>query len=228
MISYKRVDPPEKVIDILEKEKLKNNGSYNKEEVVNELVKQFYGKCYICELKDPSSVNIEHLRPHKGDKELKFDWNNLFLSCVHCNNTKLAKYDNILDCTDPDKDIENCIKFYADSFPTNRVKITALNDDPQVINTVELLNTVYNGLTPQKKIECISLVKKLNDELYKFQKDLWKYNEATDDEVKNEYRLKIKQHLHNGTSFTAFKRCIIKEIIQNNDKFKEFNNIWNN
>ena len=52
--------------------------SYNTPEVNAALAEMFCGKCYICESKEGiSSFQIEHLKPHGGDGELKYDWNNL-------------------------------------------------------------------------------------------------------------------------------------------------------
>ena len=71
--------------------------------------KDFHDKCYICELKNLQDPQVEHLLPHKNGKypERKFDWNNLFLSCGHCNSVKnQKKYDEgIIDCckVDPEK-----------------------------------------------------------------------------------------------------------------------------
>ncbi len=83
----------------LETEKGKANGDYKCENVLDRIKDDFMNKCYICEYKEPESINVEHFIPHEGDKDLKFDWNNLFWSCSHCNNTKLNNYDNILNCT---------------------------------------------------------------------------------------------------------------------------------
>ena len=94
-----------KAIEILQKEKAKDRGKYNTEEVVEALEAVFSSKCYICENKKITSYNIEHLKPHKDKNiDLKFDWNNLFLACAHCNNIKRANYENILDCTKVDVD----------------------------------------------------------------------------------------------------------------------------
>jgi HNH endonuclease len=41
-------------------------------------------------------TNVEHLIPHKGDIDLKFDWGNLCLVCYHCNNLKSSIYNDIL------------------------------------------------------------------------------------------------------------------------------------
>lgn len=101
-------------------EKLKKSGTYRCGDVHTRLQNDFHNKCYICEEKDISSINIEHFRPHEGKNiDLKFDWNNLFFACAHCNNTKLAnpKYDLILNCTNPQHLILDWIAFKADTFP---------------------------------------------------------------------------------------------------------------
>jgi len=68
----------------------KTSGSYEKEDVVAQLKKDFHNKCYICEIDKLQDPQVEHLRPHKNGKykDKKFDWNNLFWSCGHCNNVK--------------------------------------------------------------------------------------------------------------------------------------------
>lgn len=77
----------------------KQNSGYNTPEVNVALKEMFHGKCYICENKDATSFQIEHRIPHKGNPDLKYDWNNLFWACAHCNNIKSGKYESILDCT---------------------------------------------------------------------------------------------------------------------------------
>ena len=71
-------------------EKAKANGSYEKTDVVEQLRKDFHNKCYICEIDNLQDPQVEHLRPHFNgkNKDLKFDWNNLFWSCGHCNGVK--------------------------------------------------------------------------------------------------------------------------------------------
>ena len=59
-------------------------GDYKCGDVLELLKNDFKNKCYICECKESLiSRNTEHFIPHKGDKNLKFDWNNLFWSCSH-------------------------------------------------------------------------------------------------------------------------------------------------
>ena len=63
----------------------------------------------ICELKNLQDPQVEHLLPHKNGKypERKFDWNNLFWSCSHCNGIKnQKKYDDgIIDCCKNDPEL---------------------------------------------------------------------------------------------------------------------------
>ena len=90
-------------------EKEKTNGSYNGSDVVKRLMEDFNNKCYICEIDNLQDPQVEHLKPHFGGKYIdrKFDWNNLFWSCGHCNGVKnQRKYDeHIIDCchSDPEK-----------------------------------------------------------------------------------------------------------------------------
>ena len=86
----------------LAEEAKKAHGEYNKPDVIERLKKVFDNKCYICEMKELQDPNVEHLLPHKNGKylERKFDWENLFWACGHCNSVKNnGKYDEgIVDC----------------------------------------------------------------------------------------------------------------------------------
>jgi uncharacterized protein (TIGR02646 family) len=96
MIFIKKSEPNSSILEILESEKTKTNGNYRQEEILNKLKEDFKDKCYICEYKKPTTLNVEHFVPHRGNIDLKFSWDNLFLSCSHCNNIKSDIYDEIL------------------------------------------------------------------------------------------------------------------------------------
>jgi uncharacterized protein (TIGR02646 family) len=207
-IDYKEIRIAE---EVLEQEKLKENGSYNKQEVLEALKTVFCRKCYICENNNISSYQIEHLKAHRGDKELKFDWNNLFLSCAHCNNIKLGNYDNILNCTQVD--VDKVISFRVlggGVIFENKIEVKPLNTSPEIINTVELINIVYNGNTPQKILECVNIKKELNEEVGRFIQYLRDYNEASGIE-KEDIKLLIKLKLKESSPFAAFKRWVIRD-----------------
>lgn len=99
MVKFERPDSSEAhvAIESLKREKRKGSGKYNTNEVNKALGLMFAHKCYLCEKKDLDNLQIEHLVPHRGNRDLMFDWENLFLSCNHCNNIKNDKFTPILD-----------------------------------------------------------------------------------------------------------------------------------
>jgi uncharacterized protein (TIGR02646 family) len=222
MIYYPKSQPAP---PCLANEKAKTNGTYNCNGVIEQLRTDFKNKCYICEDKEPHSINIEHFIPHKGNKDLMFDWNNLFYCCSHCNNTKLAKpkFDSILNCTIEADEVETSMKYHLDPFPKEKVKITPLKPDISVKNTVDLLLEIYNGTTNQKKIESANLRNKLLVEIRKFQDLLFDFYDDTftsdeQDKIKNE----IVRHLRAPSNFTSFKRWIIRENEEISKDFSGF------
>lgn len=182
----------------------------------------FKNKCYLCEQDELASINIEHRIPHCGDADLKFDWNNLFLACPHCNNIKLAKYGDILDCTCKTDEVEDSIKLKLDSFPMSEVEVVANRMDDRTKQTAELLDAVYNGTTPMKTKEAGNLTSKLDAEIYQFQQQLRRYLEAKkhgDEEEMRSLRRKIGYGLQKTSPFTSFKRWIIRDNPKRNIEF---------
>ena len=176
-IERKTTVKSEKAIESLEKAK-QSNASYNTPEVNAALQEMFHKKCYICENNNITSYQIEHLIPHKGDMTLKYDWNNLFLSCAHCNNTKLGKYDPILDCTK--EAVDEKIRFRKEGFFGRKEEFVfeALDSNEETQNTVNLLQDVYYGTTPQKIMEAKNLRKNLRKDLANFKEYVREYEEA--------------------------------------------------
>jgi hypothetical protein len=203
--------------ECLAHEQIKASGDYKCGDVLARLQADFKNKCYICEAQ-PTSINVEHFRPHKGDRALMFDWNNLYWACVHCNNTKLAKYTNILDCTNPDDQVEARLRYFCDSFPTEIVEVEALDDDPRTQATCELILAVLNGVTPLKRLESANLRSQILKEVSDFYKKLDNYRKSSDESDEKAYLFrKIKAHLHADSPFTSFKRWIIR----GNDRLKQ-------
>lgn len=209
--------------DCLSLEKKKVSGTYNCITVNERLKADFKNKCYICENKEPHSINIEHFSPHKGDLDLKFDWNNLFYCCAHCNNIKLAifTYDSILNCTIEIDKVDSKIKYLINPFPGELTVISAIENTPKVNNTVSLLKAIYNGTTPQKKIESANIRSKLLIEIRKFQDLLFEYyDDGYNEEEREDIKNQIIKHLRPTSNFTAFK----KWVVWSNENLKaEFN-----
>lgn len=219
-IERKKTEKSQKAVESLELQKAKGkSGTYNTPEVNAALQENFHKKCYICERKGLEAIEIEHLIPHKENLDLKYDWNNLFLACRHCNNTKSSKYDPILDCTkvDVDKKIAFRKKGYFGTVET--FVFDALDQEQETINTKLLLEAVFYGTTPQKEIEAKILRKSLREELSKFKMQVREYKEAEDSE-KEDLGCLIKRELSETSAFTAFKRWLIRD---NKDSFPELN-----
>lgn len=208
-ISRRTTDRSKKAEDSLQIAKTKNS-SYNTPEVNAALREMFYGKCYICENKQATSYQIEHLIPHRGEAELKYDWNNLFLACAHCNNTKLGKYEPIIDCTK--ENVEEKIAFRKKGYFGTEEKLVfdMLDTEIETQNTVRLLREVYYGTTPQKEVEAKILRKLLRKELSQFKEYVREYQEAEDEE-KRDLECLLKQQLQDSSPFAAFKRWLIRD-----------------
>lgn len=136
---------------------------YDSKDVLDALEKVFHKKCYICETLEPEDINVEHFVPHKGDKNLEYDWNNLYFSCGRCNNIKLAKYDDLLNCCDPDIDVVRAIKHLPPSTPyAKKLYVKAEAVDNKTKLTAELLDKVYNSEhTPNKAVSSAYLRRKV-------------------------------------------------------------------
>ncbi|MBS5884473.1 MAG: HNH endonuclease [Clostridium sp.] len=207
--------------DVLKREKEKLSGSYNQPEVIDALKLIFSNKCYICENKKVTSYNIEHLRPHRDqDMDLKFDWDNIFLVCGHCNNIKLSRYENILDCTKVD--VDEVISFRKEgNFAWDEyIEIKPIVDSEEVDETVDLLKKVYNGTTAMKEMEAVNIKKELRNEIIKFMNIINEYWEA-EGEDKEDAKYLIIRELKPSSPFAAFKRWIVRDNRENLNEFLE-------
>jgi hypothetical protein len=219
MIRYKRKNTikAKSAIESLKIAKAKG-ASYNTPEVNAALAEMFHGKCYICENKDSiSSFQIEHLKSHHGNIELKYDWNNLFLSCAHCNNIKNDKYEPILDCSKID--VDRKIAFRKEGYfgRDEKFEFIPIEEGIEIKNTVALLYDSYYGKTPQKKMEATNIRRALRRNLSDFKNLVREYDEA-EDYNKEDLKYAIQKEVSSGAAFTAFKRWLLWD---NKEKYGE-------
>ena len=157
-------------------EKKKANGSYRESDVIRQLHHDFHGKCYLCEINELQSIHVEHLYPHRNDTERKFDWNNLFLSCPHCNLVKnQEKYtDAILDCCKSDPEVA-----FDHLFENGHVAVCALQDTTESKMTAELLTECFEkDNTGIRIFECQTRINALNSTMNLLYKQLREYCKA--------------------------------------------------
>jgi hypothetical protein len=69
------------------------SGKYGGQDVVEALLRDFLGKCYLCEVKiSARELSIDH-RKHKSlFPELECSWDNLFPTCRDCNDRRPKKF----------------------------------------------------------------------------------------------------------------------------------------
>lgn len=202
-------------------EKAKKRGTCNTSEVNEALAETFHGKCYICENREVTSWEIEHLTPHQGNADLKFDWNNLFWSCRHCNNTKGDAYTPILDCTKID--IDDSIAFRPQKrLDPDSLAFEPVDSSPATENTCKLLTDVHYGHTTQKKFEAKIIRRRIIGALFALEQDISEYG-GVSGELKKDMAAKIRLELKNTSEFAAFKRWYIRD---HQDSCAEFGECW--
>jgi hypothetical protein len=166
-------------------------------------------KCYICEDKGATSLEVEHRVSQSSNPSRKYDWNNLFLSCRHCNRVKGGQYNDILDCTQVDP--EDYIALSLETGFYEKVVIAKKGETNGVDETINLLNKVYNGETTViLKAECENLRNRVLSELQLFQQMIDGYQEEHDMKLRQAFYRKIIESLKPSSNFAAFKRGIIR------------------
>ena len=158
------------------------------------------------ELQDP---NVEHLLPHKNGKfpKRKFDWENLFWSCGHCNSIKnREKYDvGIMDCCRQDPE-----QYLAFQLKCNSVVIGVVKDGGDIYKkTAELITETFSlkntGMRTYASEERLRLLQKEMNILYK---QLEKLHNNPDSKF---IVRTICSLLRRESAFAAFKRCYVRE-----------------
>lgn len=194
----------------------KVSGSYSKPDVIRQLKADFHNKCYICEMKDLQDPEVEHLLPHKNGKypERKFDWNNLFWSCGHCNSVKnQEKYDTgILDCCKKDPEKAIFFRMYE-----GNICVTAMDSaDKRAVLTADLIQEVFNIKNTGMRV-CKSALRlqKLNMEMNILYDNLEEMRRNPESKV---VRRKLRALLRRESEFAAFKRNYVRE---NQDRFPQ-------
>lgn len=193
----------------LKTESKKVSGSYSKPDVIKQLRQDFYDKCYICELKNLQDPQVEHLLPHKNGKfpERKFDWNNLFWSCRHCNEIKnQQKYDSgIIDCCKTDPELVLSFKF-----ENGNTKITAKNENDLIARrTADLIYETFNLLnTGMRTYTSAMRYNELTKEMNLLYANLKEYKDNPDSRY---VQRKLKALLRRESAFAAFKRNYIRD-----------------
>ena len=125
-------------------ESLAKRQSYNEPDVTTELKAIFHDKCYICGLKGLQDGVVEHLVSHKNNDDLKYEWDNLFWSCHHCNLWKNREHfeTDLIDCCHEDP--EQHLRCSYDPF-SSMVVVKARDKETSSVVTAKLLEKSSMG-----------------------------------------------------------------------------------
>lgn len=127
------------------------NSNYRDPIVVQQLKKDFFSKCYLCEQTDFGNVNVEHFVPHLNQsEELRIDWENLYYACSHCNGIKGHRHNELLNCCDQSHKVDTSISLEAPTVPNGQIVLKNTLENNSVLfeltnKTIELLDQCYNN-----------------------------------------------------------------------------------
>lgn len=196
-------------------ESLKEKRKYDDQDVYNALEQIFFGKCYLCETKEPQDINVEHFDAHMGDLDKKFDWNNLYFVCSRCNNIKGANYNNLIDCCDPKQDVFRAIKHMPPLTPyARKVTLVATNNEDKTIQTQHLLDKIFNSEhTINKKVSGSFLRHKVYEQYNLLLAKINIYYSQNETQRSKNDALEIIQTLIDKSSpYSAFIRwCVLED-----------------
>lgn len=191
----------------------KVHGSYASEDVISQLKKDFHSKCYLCELKDLTDIEVEHLLPHynRKIKERVFDWNNLFYACPHCNSIKNDRiYDEkIIDCCKVDP--ESLLDHIYQEGKANVRPHDPDTQDEKVLMTADLLENCFEKSNTGIRIfQCQERVNRLAETM----NALYKTLEALKKPTSKQYLRALKGMLSREYKFSGFTRYYVRSHIE--------------
>lgn len=215
MVKVERTPTPPASLAI---EKKKASGSYTQPDVIRQLSQDFHHKCYLCEISPPHGIEVEHLRPHGGDVDRKFDWNNLFLACTHCNSMKNQdKYhDMILDCCtmEPESVLDYRL---ADGHVY--VRPSAQIPEKEAVLTADLLTACFERTnTGIREEEC----KIRKDELSKTMDTLYKQLGDYRKTASNKSLRTLRGMLSRTYKFAGFTRAYVRAHLETYPDLAEY------
>ena len=185
---------------------------YRSSDVVEQLVKDSGNKCYICEVSPVEDPEVEHRLPHKGDRhpERKFDWDNLFYACRHCNSVKnKSKYDEgIIDCCKRDPEV-----LLHQVLVEDRVHVDVMvSCDPEAQRTADLIEEVFMSENPAlRKKAAEARLDKLQLRMNALYGGLRKLKKGEHDTF-NERT--VAAMLKREAAFAGFTRCYVRDHIE--------------
>lgn len=185
---------------------LESSKKYDNQDVIDQLMADHHGKCYLCELKVKQHFEVEHLKSKENHEDLKYEWTNLFLSDDYCNPKKGDKFDEILNPNN--NNIEEIIEQRIDLLNKN-VLFSSTNSTKEVLLTIKLLNRLFNGTYAPKlrKARENEFYKEVERIINEFIQILYDYSMNSTPETEKA----VRDELSIDKELLGFKYWIIKD-----------------
>lgn len=198
----------------LAEEKAKGTDNYRGADVVQQLHQDFHGKCYLCEIDELQSIEVEHLKAHHNgrDRERMFDWNNLFYSCAHCNSVKNRKIyeDAVLDCCQVEPEL-----YLRQELIDGHVNVEVLDDCHSVRITAKLITECFEKTnTGIRILECKTRIDALQKTMTVLYRNLEAYRKEP---TAKTFRI-LCGMLDRSHKFAGFTRTYVRQHI---DRYPE-------
>lgn len=199
-------------------EKAKGTDNYRNEDVIQQLHQDFHGKCYLCEIDELQSIQVEHLKAHHNgqDRDRMFDWNNLFYSCAHCNNVKNTKQyeDSILDCCQVEPEA-----YIKQELINNHVSVEALDDSHTTRMTAKLITECFEKTnTGIRTLECKTRMNALQITMTVLYQNLEMYQK----EPTYKTLCVLRGMLNRSYKFAGFTRTYVRQHINDYPELSQF------
>lgn len=182
---------------------------YNGRDVVDTLLRDFLGKCYLCEIHiTVREHSVDHRRPRAQFPELLCAWANLFPSCRDCNERRpKTPSGGLLDPTCDDVEARLAQTTQVNAGGTAEVPWFAARDpaDALAVATAAELNHLHNSRSP-KAAELRSAITARVDEVLQHMLDFLTHGSSTRGPVRAAWEEPLRHDFSRRAPFTALVR----------------------
>lgn len=186
---------------------------YNGPDVIDALLRDFRGKCYLCEIPiSPREHSVDHRRSQTLFPELKFTWKNLFPACRDCNERRPKQRERthserLLDptCDDVEARLQQTLR-YGETQKTELPSFAAQDPaDEHATATADELHRLHNSGSV-KAAELRDAIRQRVDEVLERILEFQRHGIDTRGPVRTAWEEPLRADFSRRSPFTALLR----------------------